>query len=375
MTDPAAALRLLTFVTTGHLNALGMIQQKVTGEPDRLTEAAARHAREATRVTEVGRLLAEQRESLTKQWSGFAGLNFQGDAKALVEKLAVVERVLLRERHRLSSASKLLRNTRSVVDEIIATFSKQAKEIIGRIGCEELTELTNRLDSAGQTAFRRALEEQKAAGTALDKLFSSADAPPVLPYDAWRTDKEYDSLVNYIHREMVDNSQSHWVDRMKKMNEFHTTAPVANGLWVERVAPGRPWDHKPKIKDLYGMSPSRLYEWDGNRDYWSPMPATPDGRPQGMVSYQVWSNIHYGYVGLEAGFSEPWLKFGADATDWVMRQKTDPGDAVAIEIGAQLRRDYPPELLRPEHVDAAIMARYQDLVRAGKIQSVPERVP
>jgi hypothetical protein len=374
VTDPATAHRLLTHITTGHLNTLGRIQQKVTGDPDRLTEAAERHAREATRVTEAGRLLAERRESLTTQWSGFASQKVLGDAKALVEKLAVVEKVLLRERYRLNSASKLLRHTRSVVDEIIATFSKQAKEIIGSIGCEELTELTNRLDTAGRTAFRRALEEQKAAGTALGKLFSSADVPPVLPYDAWRVDKEYDSLVNYIHKEMVDNSQSHWVDLIRLHNKSNQWV-WANGLWFERVAPGQPWDHKPKIRELYGMSPSRLSEWDGHRDHWSPMPATPDGLPQGMVSYQVWSNIHYGYVGLEAGFSETWLKMGADIADLAMRQKTDPGDAVAIEIGAQLRRDYPPELLRPEHINAAIMARYQDLVRSGKIQSVPERVP
>jgi hypothetical protein len=54
------------------------------------------------------------------------------------------------------------------------------------------------------------------------------------------------------------------------------------------------------------------------------------------------------------------------------RGKLDPGDAVAIDIGFELRRNYAPDELRPEHINAAIIRRYDDLVMYGKIRPTTE---
>jgi len=379
VTDPAATLQALRQTITEYLTALGKIQQEVTGEPDRLEAVGAQSSRSATRVTGAARLMAEQHDSLSGNWGGFAGDTNQQSLKGLVEKLAVVENGLRREYKRLTAASRLLRATRSTVDGEIAEFAKKANEIIGNVGCVAPDALTEALKKAGEDAFQRSLAEQKKAGTELGKLFTSGDLPLGLPYDAWRADKEYDSLVDYIHKEMVDNSQSSEVAEIKGQNESLLTTPEANLLWIDKVRPGHDWDHKPKIKDLYGMAQRPLYEYQGSRDYWSPVPA-PAGQPPAMVSYQVWSNIHYGYVGREAGFSESWLKTGAnfadvdslgDAYTFARGRAIDPGDEAAIGIGTELRRDYAPEQLRPEHINAAIMRHYDELVAKGKIRPTP----
>lgn len=384
MTEFAATLQALRQTTTGYLTILAKIQQEVTGEPDRLEAVGAQSGRSATRVNGAARLMAEQHDSLAGNWGGFAGEANQQDLKRQVENLAVVENGLRRERNRLNESARLLRRTRSTVDGEITEFTKKANEIIRNLGGVAPEALTEALKKAGDDAVQRSLAEQEKAGKELGNLTKSGTALIGLPYDAWRADKEYDSLVNYIHKEMVDNSRSPELDQIKEKNQSLLTTPRANKLWYDQVAADQPWDHKPKIRELYGMSERPMYSYDGDRDSWSPMPVGPSDRPPGMISYQVWSNIHYGYVGKEAGFSETWLKLGAnladvhsvgDAVTVAGFRPVDPGDEVAIGIGLELRREYSPEQLRPEHINAAIMRHYGDLVKYGKIQGMPERVP
>lgn len=368
MTDPAATLRALNQIAAGHLKTLGQIQLEVTGEPDRLTGAGTLYGQQASRVTGVARLMAEQRESLTQQWWGFAGQNFQGDAKGLVEKLAMVENGLRRERNRMNSASRLLRTARSTVDGEILDFDPKANAITARVYHNvEPSLLLSEMDKAGNDAVQRSLTAQAKASKELGKLFKSGGDPLGMPYDAWRAGKEYDSLVNYIHKEMVDNAKSVAVSQMRKLNDTFVGSPIANKMWYDKVASDQPWDHKWKLRDLYELQRRGTSEYQGSSDFYSPMPAAP-----ASISYQVWSNIHYGYVGKEAGFTETWLQFGAGTADYWERGKLDPGDAAAIDIGFELRRNYAPDELRPEHINAAIIRRYDELVDKGKIRPTTE---
>lgn len=85
--------------------------------------------------------------------------------------------------------------------------------------------------------------------------------------------------------------------RLGRQPDFHAFALAkqarAFALWTERVGQNRPWDHKPKIESRFG-------------DYW---------HKQGNYNYfyDIWSNIHYGYIGIAAGFSEAVLLDGAGA--------------------------------------------------------------
>ena len=75
---------------------------------------------------------------------------------------------------------------------------------------------------------------------------------------------------------------------------------AAYALWAERVAPEHKWDHKPQIKKLLSdRGGEKLFNngWHkyGQHDYF----------------YDIWSNIHYGYVGAAIGFDEAELINGA----------------------------------------------------------------
>ena len=86
--------------------------------------------------------------------------------------------------------------------------------------------------------------------------------------------------------------------RLGHQPKFHSIALVkraeAFALWTERVGQNRPWDHKPKIKVNFGGD---VRHKQGKYDYF----------------YDIWSNIHYGYIGMAAGFSEQVLLDGAGA--------------------------------------------------------------
>lgn len=129
-------------------------------------------------------------------------------------------------------------------------------------------------------------------------------------YDPVAETKEYMALPFYL--------------RLGSQPDFHTLALAkqarAFALWTERVGQNRPWDHKLKIKQKFGGD---VYHKQGAYDYF----------------YDIWSNIHYGYVGIAAGFSESVLLDGAGAEqigsdtvrkfgDW----KNKPGPHRSVDI-------------------------------------------
>jgi hypothetical protein len=72
---------------------------------------------------------------------------------------------------------------------------------------------------------------------------------------------------------------------------------AAYTIWAERVGPGRPWDHKPILAERLRKQNIFRRGWQryGDNDYF----------------YDIWSNIHYGYVGVACGFSPDELLGGA----------------------------------------------------------------
>lgn len=86
----------------------------------------------------------------------------------------------------------------------------------------------------------------------------------------------------------------------------------------KQVDDGKDWDHKWQIvkdKDLmkvtvHRLTPSKVcshshYHKYKNYDYF----------------FDVWSNIHYGYVGLSVGFDEDTLLKGSDIQQFILESK------------------------------------------------------
>jgi hypothetical protein len=182
---------------------------------------------------------------------------------------------------------------------------------------------------------------------------------------------ELTPIARYIASEMNRNARSDDVRRMAEMNRFSAGACITDftnlplwkqilGLgirpeqcvdmqlsyhsaaliaWVAKVRQNGEWDHKPKIAVRFHPRAVNVQHWHlyGNTLYY----------------YEVWSNIHYGYVGRAAGFSEATLLDGAGleqigsdlarlnaptrSTDVAgVKAWDDPHDRTAIRIGIDL---------------------------------------
>ncbi|EGH21939.1 PAAR domain-containing protein [Pseudomonas syringae pv. broussonetiae] len=141
-----------------------------------------------------------------------------------------------------------------------------------------------------------------------------------------------------------------WYAQMGAHNNPQTIAAsntaAAMVIWAEKVGQNREWDHKPKILAKF------------NND---------SRHKQGRYAYyyDIWSNIHYGYIGMAAGFSEAVLLDGAGLeqiasetlgkikrplkNDWPapsegadgLRAWDDAPDRISIGIGVSLYRRFP----------------------------------
>jgi hypothetical protein len=142
-------------------------------------------------------------------------------------------------------------------------------------------------------------------------------------------------VAKYISTEMIKNAKSPAAERVSNNLDSISTTHKAFLEFKSLVGYGRPWDHKLYISETYGK-----YSLD------------PVSNEQ--IPWDVWSNIHYGYIGKRIGFSK-WTLLSAagiaqfkdsvvpdgyllrrdqDRFDFdVFSALDDPRDQVAIKIG------------------------------------------
>ena len=139
---------------------------------------------------------------------------------------------------------------------------------------------------------------------------------------------------------------------------------TAMAIWYQVVKTGSTWDHKPKIRDRFSTvavarplprkgKPSRSYYHKFKRhDYF----------------YDVWSNIHYGYVGLSVGFSETLLLKGS-----AWEQNMTPGavgddtldDVTSMKIGFKLFHQH------GKYAESLTFNNILDALENTPVQSLP----
>ena len=116
---------------------------------------------------------------------------------------------------------------------------------------------------------------------------------------------------------------------------------TAAELWIGQVNTRKPWDHKNKIREKFKtVSVHRPLP----SDQWS---ETFYHKYKEYDYYiDVWSNIHYGYVGRSVGFTENELLTGSNIAQYVSNavQREISGDTTddktAIKIGIELYEKY-----------------------------------
>ncbi|MGC0826243.1 polymorphic toxin type 44 domain-containing protein [Pantoea agglomerans] len=145
------------------------------------------------------------------------------------------------------------------------------------------------------------------------------------------------TIRNYIDDETINKTLNEWgklpfYAKLGPRPQPHMAEAII--VWYQTVKTRSVWDHKPKIRDKFGSvavarplpsnTPSKSYYHKYKQyDYF----------------YDVWSNIHYGYVGLSVGFSEELLLSGST---W--EQNMTPGavgddtldDVTSMKIGFAL---------------------------------------
>lgn len=126
----------------------------------------------------------------------------------------------------------------------------------------------------------------------------------------------FNKTLHYMWQQMVTNARSPLVSDIRSKlyeashptfaNAFVTDFPaglVNSALleWAMQVRARAPWDHKPILNKMLGLSKAKPHG-----DYYFPIP----GDPQHECYYDIWSNIHFGYVGSAAGLDGGILKGG-----------------------------------------------------------------
>lgn len=150
----------------------------------------------------------------------------------------------------------------------------------------------------------------------------------------------------YLTGEIGDKLQKSFDEIDKSVNEIINTTgytphykrpktpsfTTALSLFCKQVNTDQPWDHKPKIRKKFKQVAVKR--------------PLPSGKPSETWYHKykdydyyldVWSNIHYGYVGRSIGFTEKELLQGSDLqqrikenkkTLWEKRRFTSRGDSI-----------------------------------------------
>ncbi|MEV7278718.1 ricin-type beta-trefoil lectin domain protein [Streptomyces sp. NPDC093111] len=145
---------------------------------------------------------------------------------------------------------------------------------------------------------------------------------------------------DYMYDEIMRNLRSKDFERIKDANGSWLPFSLAKAttMWAYKVHAGADWDHKPKLKSLMNLFTTS--------DYYFTVPGGED-----EAYYDVWSNVHYGFVGMAEGFEQGYLEDGAQAAipgSEFFVGKTDIGDITSVRQGVEMFKKYGTDMTREE---------------------------
>ncbi|WP_405021051.1 polymorphic toxin type 44 domain-containing protein [Kitasatospora sp. NBC_00070] len=226
------------------------------------------------------------------------------------------------------------RDAQNQQNQAVQQVEQRLAEILGK---------ADRLDAAADQALRQDLN------SAADRGFN-ADSYTKLDQVRNPSEQNYQNAGDFIFDEMKTNIES---PDFKSIRDLYNTDDSFIGIlttptdklaalakWALKVGPGQDWDHKPKLQDRLDLKQPD--------DFYFQVPGTED-----KVFYDIYSNIHYGYVGTAAGFGPDTLIKGATVPIPVLVGKSDPGDVLTMQAGIDLWKQYGKDLTK-EQLDAKI---------------------
>ena len=182
-------------------------------------------------------------------------------------------------------------------------------------------------------------------------------------------------VAEYIVREIKNNVKSGAAETMRELMDYDgkkrkawealplwqrgfvpmpTPSPgVAYTIWTKKVFKDQEWDHKWQIRDNKAFNsvaiPRKGGSLKGVRENRNNKRKVRDSKSywhkykRHDYFYDVWSNIHFGYVGLACGFDQRTLLWGGARAQLFDEGRVDgdaPDDQVCIKIGFTLFKQF-----------------------------------
>ncbi len=322
-----------------------MTAEIVQAEYEKLEQIANRFNRQADQSESITQSIRQVHDALVGgQWQGDAAKAFASEMQSTVFPALT----------RLTAA---LRESQAVTLQI-KTIMRQAEEEAARLFQAQSTDRVAAFKAGGVTLGGN------------NAQFNAEETPtPTPPADPNNYDR-FDQALKYMHQEMITNAQSDVVKNIKSLldsalnpqwydliggGNSGSKINAALAMWVAKVHSGGDWDHKPILGDMLGLK--------NDKDYYFPI----RGDQANEYYYDIWSNIHYGYVGAAAGFDTSTLQDGANLGE-AITGTNDPGDVLTVQIGIDLWEKY-GNSMTSEQLQAEILAHREELVKLDKTTS------
>ncbi|MBF6129833.1 polymorphic toxin type 44 domain-containing protein [Nocardia brasiliensis] len=197
--------------------------------------------------------------------------------------------------------------------------------------------------SAVETEDKRVQQDLTSVSAALKAEFEA-----VRRSQTSESEQRFVRAEDFIFDEMkrnIDSRTVQWIHGMLHPIDGQKSVGLwaeALNIWRVQVQTNGPWDHKPQLKRLFdlkgeGMEPDFFFQQPGTNR---------------QVHYDIYSNLHYGYVGRAAGIDGN-LLVSAAAGGGAAGQH-DQGDEITMRAGIELYEKYGPNMTRDQFRQAVV---------------------
>lgn len=164
------------------------------------------------------------------------------------------------------------------------------------------------------------------------------------------SERNFRDARDFTYDEMMRNLKSDEFKNIKDAVGLRKWYP-----WFNQVAPGEVWDHKPEL--------TRRYDLETENEFYFKTPSADRA-----ISYEIWSNLHYGYVGAAAEI--PGNEAMAQNSFWA--GDTDDGDNLIVRAGTDMWGKYGANLTRDQFY-AEVDRTIEDLskIKAPQVKPWP----
>ncbi|MBF6332154.1 polymorphic toxin type 44 domain-containing protein [Nocardia transvalensis] len=290
-------------------------------------------------------------------WKGLASeaahARAVGDRKTAYEMVDRLEKAASRLEQGYWDVSTPLKSARNLITSAEAAGFSVWQNLFVNVGPGQ--QWTPEVESARarwEQRILRAVDTLVAEDTRLQQDLSSLAASMKAEFEAigrsqtTREETRFTDAERFIFEEMKRNLDSDTVKTIREMLrqsewwEFGRDKGAGSryltalAMWAEKVATGRDWDHKGDLRELFGLKSEGTPKGAPGDDRYFQQPGT-----NRRVLFDIYSNMHYGYVGRAAGIdSETLIKaasIGEKGTG-----KDDAGDQITMRAGMELYEKY-----------------------------------